>query len=134
MNRNRGGSHLFTITVLSFAICMCTQFVFVFMHLSGLQFLPKNFKNQKFLHNATKLILNQYPIRTNSSTWVTSEAYSSPSIVLSGRSGSGGRFIFDDFREAYYWLRKNTPDDAKIMSWLESLLILGIFCLIIMNL
>jgi dolichyl-diphosphooligosaccharide---protein glycosyltransferase len=51
------------------------------------------------------------------STWVTSEAYSSPSIVLSARSGDGGRIIFDDFREAYYWLRKNTPDDAKVMSW-----------------
>ena len=23
----------------------------------------------------------------------------------------------DDFREAYYWLRKNTPVDARIMSW-----------------
>jgi len=31
-------------------------------------------------------------------TWVTSEAYSSPSIVLSARSGDGGRIIFDDFR------------------------------------
>lgn len=51
------------------------------------------------------------------STWVTSEAYSSPSIVLSARSGDGGRIIFDDFREAYYWLRTNTPDDAKVMSW-----------------
>jgi len=50
-------------------------------------------------------------------TWVTSEAYSSPSIVLSARSGDGGRIIFDDFREAYYWLRYNTPEDAKVMSW-----------------
>ncbi|XP_067936342.1 dolichyl-diphosphooligosaccharide--protein glycosyltransferase subunit STT3A-like [Watersipora subatra] len=50
-------------------------------------------------------------------TWVTSEAYSSPSIVLSAKSGDGGRVIFDDFREAYYWLRQNTPEDAKIMSW-----------------
>ncbi|KAJ8020325.1 Dolichyl-diphosphooligosaccharide--protein glycosyltransferase subunit STT3A [Holothuria leucospilota] len=50
-------------------------------------------------------------------TWVTSEAYSSPSIVLSARSGDGGRVIFDDFREAYYWLRHNTPEDAKVMSW-----------------
>jgi dolichyl-diphosphooligosaccharide--protein glycosyltransferase len=49
-------------------------------------------------------------------TWVTSEAYSSPSIVLSARSGSG-RIIFDDYREAYYWLRMNTPEDAKVMSW-----------------
>ena len=43
-------------------------------------------------------------------TWVTSEAYSSPSIVLSARGGDGGRIIFDDFREAYYWLRYNTPE------------------------
>lgn len=38
-------------------------------------------------------------------TWVTSEAYSSPSIVLSARSMDGSRIIFDDFREAYYWLK-----------------------------
>lgn len=44
------------------------------------------------------------------STWVTSEAYSSPSIVLSARGGDGSRIIFDDFREAYYWLRHNTPE------------------------
>jgi len=43
-------------------------------------------------------------------TWVTSEAYSSPSIVLSARGGDGGRIIFDDFREAYYWLRYNTAE------------------------
>jgi dolichyl-diphosphooligosaccharide--protein glycosyltransferase len=50
-------------------------------------------------------------------TWVTSEAYSSPSIVLSARSHDGSRIIFDDFREAYWWLRMNTAEDAKIMSW-----------------
>jgi len=50
-------------------------------------------------------------------TWVTSEAYSSPSIVLSARGGNGDKIIFDDFREAYYWLRYNTPEDAKVMSW-----------------
>jgi len=50
-------------------------------------------------------------------TWVTSEAYSSPSIVLSARGHDGSRIIFDDFREAYYWLRMNTPEDARVMSW-----------------
>ncbi|KAB7498735.1 Dolichyl-diphosphooligosaccharide--protein glycosyltransferase subunit STT3A [Armadillidium nasatum] len=50
-------------------------------------------------------------------TWVTSEAYSSPSIVLSARGHDGSRIIFDDFREAYYWLRHNTPENAKVMSW-----------------
>uniref|UniRef100_A0A2S2PT40 Dolichyl-diphosphooligosaccharide--protein glycosyltransferase subunit STT3A n=1 Tax=Schizaphis graminum TaxID=13262 RepID=A0A2S2PT40_SCHGA len=50
-------------------------------------------------------------------TWVTSEAYSSPSIVLSARSHDGSQVIFDDFREAYYWLRMNTAEDARVMSW-----------------
>ncbi|KAG0588385.1 hypothetical protein KC19_2G239500 [Ceratodon purpureus] len=50
-------------------------------------------------------------------TWVTSEAYSSPSIVLAARQSNGERVIFDDFREAYFWLQHNTPPDAKVMSW-----------------
>ncbi|OZC10244.1 oligosaccharyl transferase STT3 subunit [Onchocerca flexuosa] len=50
-------------------------------------------------------------------TWATSEAYSSPSIVLSAHGGDGSTIIFDDFREAYYWLRKNTHPEAKVMSW-----------------
>ncbi|KAL9649936.1 hypothetical protein ABK040_003058 [Willaertia magna] len=49
--------------------------------------------------------------------WVTSEAYSSPSIVLAARGAGGRRIIFDDFREAYYWLSENTKPDAKVMSW-----------------
>ncbi|KAG1857340.1 glycosyltransferase family 66 protein [Suillus subalutaceus] len=39
-------------------------------------------------------------------TWVTSNAYSSPSVN-----------IIDDFREAYHWLRQNTAEDAVVMSW-----------------
>jgi dolichyl-diphosphooligosaccharide--protein glycosyltransferase len=50
-------------------------------------------------------------------TWVTSNAYSSPSVVLASRMPDGSQFIIDDYREAYYWLRQNTPTDAKIMSW-----------------
>lgn len=50
-------------------------------------------------------------------TWVTSEAYSSPSIVLSARTHDNSHIIFDDFREAYYWLKMNTPEDSKVMSW-----------------
>eukprot|EP00171_Calliarthron_tuberculosum_P007773 IDg7773t1 len=44
-------------------------------------------------------------------------SYSSPSIVLSARGRDGSRIFFDDYREGYYWLRQNTPEDAKIMSW-----------------
>jgi dolichyl-diphosphooligosaccharide---protein glycosyltransferase len=49
-------------------------------------------------------------------TWVTSSAYSSPSVVLSSHT-QDGLHIIDDFREAYYWLRQNTPKDAVVMSW-----------------
>jgi dolichyl-diphosphooligosaccharide---protein glycosyltransferase len=50
-------------------------------------------------------------------TWVTSNAYSSPSVVLASRMPDGSQHIIDDYREAYYWLRQNTAQDAKIMSW-----------------
>lgn len=50
-------------------------------------------------------------------TWVTSEAYSSPSIVLASKSYDGSRRIFDDFRESYRWINQNTASDARIMSW-----------------
>lgn len=50
-------------------------------------------------------------------TWTTSHAYSSPSVVLASRAADGTSSVIDDFREAYYWLRQNTPKDAVIMSW-----------------
>lgn len=50
-------------------------------------------------------------------TWVTSNAYSSPSVVLASRLADGSQHIIDDYREAYYWLRQNTAEKAKIMSW-----------------
>ncbi|KAI4600207.1 oligosaccharyl transferase stt3 subunit [Pestalotiopsis sp. 9143b] len=50
-------------------------------------------------------------------TWVTSNAYSSPSVVLASKMPDGSQHIIDDYREAYQWLRQNTKEDAKIMSW-----------------
>lgn len=50
-------------------------------------------------------------------TWVTSHAYSSPSVVLASQNQDGSQHIIDDFREAYYWLRQNTPETAVVMSW-----------------
>uniref|UniRef100_A0A8K9XTM9 Dolichyl-diphosphooligosaccharide--protein glycosyltransferase subunit STT3B n=1 Tax=Oncorhynchus mykiss TaxID=8022 RepID=A0A8K9XTM9_ONCMY len=50
-------------------------------------------------------------------TWVTSNAYSSPSVVLASYNNDGSRNILDDFREAYYWLRQNTEEQARVMSW-----------------
>lgn len=46
--------------------------------------------------------------------WVSAEMYSAPSIVLQSRSPQGGMHVFDDFREAYGWLRHNTHEEAKV--------------------
>ncbi|KAK8453654.1 hypothetical protein SEVIR_5G318300v4 [Setaria viridis] len=45
--------------------------------------------------------------------WAAAEAYSAPSIVLTSRSHDG-LHVFDDFREAYGWLRHNTDVDDKV--------------------
>lgn len=51
-------------------------------------------------------------------TYVSSIAYSSPSIVIdAGRTNDGRRVLYDDYREAYFWLRQNTHPDSKILSW-----------------
>lgn len=46
--------------------------------------------------------------------WVSAEMYSAPSIVLQTRDPSGGVHVFDDFREAYGWLRFNTDPNCKV--------------------
>ena len=50
-------------------------------------------------------------------TYITASAYSSPSVVLASQNQDGSMRIIDDFREAYFWLRQNTHEKAKIMSW-----------------
>ena len=42
---------------------------------------------------------------------------SEPSIMIRGRAPTGESIILDDFREAYWWLRDNTPEDARVMAW-----------------
>ncbi|KAL3677784.1 hypothetical protein R1sor_020740 [Riccia sorocarpa] len=78
------------------------------------QLLPFQREGAAVLLLGCLYLLVQYVVHC---TWVTSEAYSSPSIVLAARQSNGERVIFDDFREAYYWLRHNTPPDAKVASW-----------------
>ena len=51
------------------------------------------------------------------SAFVAAEMYSAPSIVMQSRGNDGTLHVFDDFREAYAWLRFNTPQDAKVASW-----------------
>ncbi|GAB0090498.1 Oligosaccharyl transferase, STT3 subunit [Sergentomyia squamirostris] len=80
---------------------------------SGGNGIGSNLKS--FVIVAILMILMMFAVHC---TWVTSNAYSSPSIVLAFyNSAEGTRNILDDFREAYYWLSQNTADDARVMSW-----------------
>lgn len=38
-------------------------------------------------------------------------------IFVSDRLRDGSVHVFDDFREAYSWLRYNTDKDSKVASW-----------------
>lgn len=42
---------------------------------------------------------------------------SHPTIVYKANTRSGQTIIVDDYREAYLWLKDNTPEDARIMAW-----------------
>jgi dolichyl-diphosphooligosaccharide--protein glycosyltransferase len=42
---------------------------------------------------------------------------SNPTIIVKARTRDGREVILDDYREAYFWLRDNTPEDARIMAW-----------------
>jgi len=45
------------------------------------------------------------------------EMLSNPSIILRATTQGGQHVNLDDFRLAYWWIRDNTPQDARIMSW-----------------
>ena len=45
-----------------------------------------------------------------------SGALSNPSIIQKAKTSTGEVVIVDDYREAYFWLRDNTPNDARILS------------------
>ena len=42
---------------------------------------------------------------------------SNPSIMFQAKLGNGQTIMVDDYREAYWWLRDNTAEDARVMAW-----------------
>ncbi|EQC40050.1 hypothetical protein SDRG_02705 [Saprolegnia diclina VS20] len=49
---------------------------------------------------------------------ISSKAYSSTSLVHEQVNRTTWEFtVHDDFREAFAWLRHNTPEDARVLSW-----------------
>merc|ERR1711871_1446638 len=50
-------------------------------------------------------------------SWQMGEAMSGPSLMYKANLGDGTEIIVDDYREAYWWIKKNTKQDARIMAW-----------------
>jgi dolichyl-diphosphooligosaccharide--protein glycosyltransferase len=50
-------------------------------------------------------------------SWRLSKDLSNPTIILKARLRDGKIIHLDDYREAYWWLRDNTPQDSRIMAW-----------------
>ncbi|CDU18106.1 uncharacterized protein PY17X_0933400 [Plasmodium yoelii] len=51
------------------------------------------------------------------STWCASIAYSESNITFYSRNNEGGRYINDDIRQMYKWIKENTENDSKIIAW-----------------
>ncbi len=49
-------------------------------------------------------------------SWDMGEKLSNPSIIVKAQHRDGRIIKIDDYREAYWWLRDNTPEDARIMA------------------
>jgi dolichyl-diphosphooligosaccharide--protein glycosyltransferase len=49
--------------------------------------------------------------------WKLSEALSNPTIVQKARLRDGRVILLDDYRDAYNWLKDNTPEDSRVMAW-----------------
>jgi dolichyl-diphosphooligosaccharide--protein glycosyltransferase len=45
------------------------------------------------------------------------QAMSHTSLVFKATANNGEPIIVDDYRKAYWWLRDNTPEDARVMAW-----------------
>jgi len=45
------------------------------------------------------------------------EGLSQPQIMFKAKLYNGQEVMVDDYREAYWWLRDHTPEDARVMSW-----------------
>jgi dolichyl-diphosphooligosaccharide---protein glycosyltransferase len=53
----------------------------------------------------------------HSKAHLVAQQISHPTIIQKGQSKDGEMVMLDDYREAYWWLRDNTPEDARVMAW-----------------
>jgi dolichyl-diphosphooligosaccharide--protein glycosyltransferase len=45
------------------------------------------------------------------------EGLSQPQIMFKAKLYNGQEVMVDDYRQAYWWLRDHTPEDARVMAW-----------------
>jgi dolichyl-diphosphooligosaccharide---protein glycosyltransferase len=65
------------------------------------------------------IIVSSYMLSSSyiSYCWRLAQDLSNPSIIVKARLRDGRVITLDDYREAYWWLRDNTPKDARVMAW-----------------
>lgn len=66
-----------------------------------------------FFYNASQDHIREFRSRSNE----IAQQMSHPSILFKSQDNQGRVIMVDDYREAYWWLRDNTPEDARIMAW-----------------
>lgn len=49
--------------------------------------------------------------------WRLAQDLANPTIIQRARLRDGSIIKLDDYREGYWWIRDNTPEDARIMAW-----------------
>lgn len=64
-------------------------------------------------------VLRALPLMTKFRTTAheVAQQISHPTIITKAKLQSGEVIMVDDYRDAYFWLRDNTPEDARIMAW-----------------
>jgi len=50
-------------------------------------------------------------------SYMFAEMTSQPSIVFQAQLQSGERIIVTDYLDCYNWIRENTPEDSRVLSW-----------------
>ena len=61
--------------------------------------------------------IHPYAKKFHSKCRELAKALSHPTIIQKGRTQQGEDVTVDDYRQAYWWLRDNTPKDSRVLAW-----------------
>merc|ERR1711871_1348308 len=63
------------------------------------------------------VVLFRFALSFNAYCWALAPRLSHPSLISKVQREDGQIVTLDDYREGYWWLRDNTPRDARVMAW-----------------